>query len=659
MVERTEDFLPPSAPTEGVVPSSPSSSSPSSTSSSGGDRVAGFRILRLLGQGGMAAVYEAVDDSGQRVALKRVREDARRDPAFVERFLREVRAARKLDHPNCCKVYAGGTDGDDVFMAVELIDGGDLDQLLARAGGRLPAAVAASVVLQLLEALDHAHGAGLVHRDIKPANVMLTRAGVVKLVDFGIARSHDDVKLTATGLVVGTPAYMSPEQARGEALDARSDLFSVGVMFAELLLGANPFQGDTATATVMKILTTSVPPLHALEPTVPGVVAHVVTGLLQRQAAQRYPSARAAIDDLAPYVRLLNEQVPELVRLCVDDPVGGCARLRRAQAEFERERAHDLRAHGALPAAALASHRAVTLVPDDAALRALYDDVIARGAFDLAPTEPRIAQLEAEIARAPLQPALLKRAADLHRAAHNPLGQATWLLRYLHVQPTDQVAQQQCDTLLHGPRETLAALPRARLSTREIVDGIRTGGWRATSTPTETALPAPRPARAPAPARPVVQGTNAIVVVDRSDSSSVLVKAAVVSIAIVLVAGALWGFGRTTTDVAADVQHTIAGRAGPDADAAVRAMTLQHLTRARALIAERNGVDALAEVDAVLRLQPTGGEYFDALFIKARALALDSQRDAAADVLRDYLDRAPISHGDYAEATALQKRMGR
>lgn len=212
-----------------------------------GQRLLGerYEIIEEIGRGGMAEVVKAQDlRLSRRVAIKLLRPDLARDPAFITRFRREAQAAAALNHPNIVAVYDTGEDvlhdgTDEVtvpYIVMEYIDGVTLRQLLS-SGRRLLPERALEITAGILAALDYSHRHGIVHRDIKPANVMLTRAGEVKVMDFGIARAVADSQstMTAGNVVMGTAAYLSPEQARGEVVDARSDLYSTGCLLFELL----------------------------------------------------------------------------------------------------------------------------------------------------------------------------------------------------------------------------------------------------------------------------------------------------------------------------------------------------------------------------------------------------------------------------------------
>ncbi|WP_439626262.1 protein kinase domain-containing protein [Gemmata sp.] len=263
-------------------------------------RLGKYRLQRELGRGGMGAVFLAFDERLQRkVALKVMLPEAAADATAKERFLREARAAARVSSDHVVGIYeADETDGTP-YIALQYLQGYPLDEYLAKYGvPTVPQAVRIGQEAAL--GLDAAHQLGLIHRDIKPANVWLEAPnGRVKLLDFGLARQRDEsVNLTGKGLVVGTPAYMSPEQARGLPLDARSDLFSLGVVLYQLCTGRMPFTGDTPMAVLTALAVDHPVPVLQLNPQTPGPLAALVHRLLAKRPAARPPTAGAVADEL-------------------------------------------------------------------------------------------------------------------------------------------------------------------------------------------------------------------------------------------------------------------------------------------------------------------------------------------------------------------------
>jgi serine/threonine-protein kinase len=264
-----------------------------------GETVSHYRILDELGRGGMGVVYLAEDTRlGRRVALKFLPSDASRDEEVTQRFIQEARTASALDHPNVCTIYEIGESHDGrLFIAMACYDGETLEQRLRR--GRLEVAEALDVALQIARGLRKAHEAGIVHRDIKPANVFLTRDGIVKILDFGIAKLGGARALTRTGMMIGTGAYMSPEQVTGQEADARTDLWSLGVVLYEMLVGTRPFGGEREVVTMYAVVNEPAPPLHASAPHVPVAVEALVARLLKKDPRDRPASAAELARELA------------------------------------------------------------------------------------------------------------------------------------------------------------------------------------------------------------------------------------------------------------------------------------------------------------------------------------------------------------------------
>ena len=285
----------------GVKTSSGQSPAPASALAPGTMLGGRYEILELLGEGGMGAVYKARDTAVDRlIALKLIRPDLAGNPSILQRFKQELVLARQVTHRNVIRIYDLGEADGLKFITMEYIEGQDLRSLL-RAQGKFPVSEAVAIAEQILSGLQAAHAEGVIHRDLKPGNIMRDPQGRIVVMDFGLARTVGGDNLTQTGMMVGTMEYMSPEQALAQPVDLRSDLYTVGLIFYELLSGNVPHKAESALAGLLKRTQERAVPVSDVENSVPRPLSAIVGKCLERDPAERYQVAQQILDDLAAF----------------------------------------------------------------------------------------------------------------------------------------------------------------------------------------------------------------------------------------------------------------------------------------------------------------------------------------------------------------------
>lgn len=271
------------------------------------DRISRYQIIRKIASGGMGEVYEAIDPQlDRKIALKVLPPEIARDPGRLQRFLREAKAASSLNHPAVIQIHEIAQDGDAHFISMEYVDGETLEAHLAK--GKLEIREAMRIALTIADALQAAHSKGIVHRDIKPSNIMMSNSGQVKILDFGLAKlqtsageitpSSEVPTKTSSGIVIGTPLYMSPEQALGKDLDQRSDIFSFGVLLYEMFSGQKPFSGADLKAVIGQILYREPEQVQSLRTDLPPDLNLIIARCLQKEPSERYQDMAAVRNDL-------------------------------------------------------------------------------------------------------------------------------------------------------------------------------------------------------------------------------------------------------------------------------------------------------------------------------------------------------------------------
>src|SRR5437588_5797233 len=260
-----------------------------------------YRLVQILGEGGMGAVYKARDIELDRViALKVIRPELASNPEILQRFKQELILARQVTDRNVIRIFDLGEAGGIKFITMEYVEGESLYQIL-RTNGKVPVPEAVDIMRQMLSGLQSAHREGVIHRDLKPGNIMRDSQGRIVVMDFGLARSLEGGGMTLTGTMMGTMEYMSPEQAQAKQVDARSDIFTVGLICYELLAGVTPFHADSAIASLVRRTSERAIPVSDHDGTIPTSLSNIVSKCLERDPNQRYQNAGEVLRDLAAW----------------------------------------------------------------------------------------------------------------------------------------------------------------------------------------------------------------------------------------------------------------------------------------------------------------------------------------------------------------------
>jgi tetratricopeptide (TPR) repeat protein len=633
-----------------------------------------FSVERRLGRGGMATVYLGKDPEGRPVAIKAMLPQLAAEGSFLERFVREVEATRLLRHRNVVQILAAGEQDGLPYLVTEYIEGGSLETMLEECP-KLAAPLALEIAAQLFEGLSHAHAQGIVHRDLKPANLLLSTAGVLKVADFGVAKLAGASSLTRTGALFGTPAYMSPEQSQGQHVDARSDLYSAGMILYELLTGQNPHRTEDQRTALLRAQH-SAPPIAEVEPTVTPPVEHVVDKLLEREPERRYQNAEQVLTALRPLVEEMRARQPELLAEGLLDPVGVSRKLRAVQAEAFRAKARLLMSETTALPAALWLHRAVLLDPDNQAAQSLFADVCARERLSFKPSQdPRVAELTEQVANASDPARLLIQLAQLHRQEGNPHRAVTCLKRVLRLRPSDAYAASQLTEITGERVQPKVSAARLAQEIQASAQSEKRARPQRSVTPAASTPPAgslPTPIATPALPLPA-PGLTSIARGSQRRRAALLALAG----AVVLWAGWRVGHMIARTPRGAGLSHSEAELLtaqglfdqgdysaciaacdallvrSPDSKSAPHATLL----RARALLLSQRNDEAVHALGALLQALPEGPIALEAHLLRADAHAAQGKRDAAEADLRAVTERTASKDPLHRRASAALEKL--
>ena len=422
-----------------------------------------YRDEGTIGQGGMSEIHHLIDHAtGQQYAAKLLHAQFGSDPETRQRFYQEAEACRRLSHPHIISVHAFGTFNDRLCLVMDFMDRGSLKDLMDEVKEISPP-IACYIVSRLLAALTHAHNSGIIHRDVKPSNLLLSSAGEIKLTDFGISRVEDMTRLTKSGSLLGTPAYMAPEQAKGERADERSDLFSVGVLFYEMLTGINPFAAETPGQTLMNILVREPAPLFEKNPEIPVSLEAIVDRLTTKRPSDRYQTAadaRRELEDAASHIEPVCDT--ESWRSYIRAPRAAERRIRLdiSGALFQRAQAAYQTGGANASQIALAAYRSHRLDPENVRVREFMTSISQREGISFeASTSTKIRRLEMELDSQPQNVALLLQLVKLSRAEGNIIKAISYAKRLEKLKRDDVYIMSQIQPLLSADDLTVVKQP--------------------------------------------------------------------------------------------------------------------------------------------------------------------------------------------------------
>jgi hypothetical protein len=655
------------------------------------ERIDHYKIVRRLALGGMAEIFLAVDGkTGRRVAIKKILPHLVTDPDFLDRFFHEIRIQIGLKHPNIVELVDCSPTPSNAYIVMEYVDGGEL-YALRQESGRFPWEIALYAVDEALNGLAAAHAKGVVHRDIKPQNIMWTKDGAVKIGDFGISHAEHLTRLTMTGTVVGTPAHMSPEQARGDELDARTDLFSMGTVLYELLCGFNPFTADAIALTLRRVAETEPELPSLLDPTIPPAVDTFLRKLHAKDRAARFPDAETASRALrAVFEKEKVERPAVLFRSFLDDPVAFvAARNRRLAAESAAAAETLLRDSSARPEEALwAAYRTVACLPHDAKAQELFRTAAIRAGQREKPLDnAKIRSLEEALRKEPDNLALLLQLAKLYRLEHDFVNLMRFFRKLQALAPPDPYTQGQIASLLSpdagaayaralpasvpaSPR-TVPAAPPARTGPRASAALLAAaalavalfGAWwarRAPRLPGGGAAPAsaPSPGAAPGPAGPPAADETLARILERGSAAE---KESGPAKAFDLYAEAAARTPRAETRAALYRTMTeLARKAGDDARV-LRALDLLAAIpslRGEALLTRGEYLESVRRDEDALHAYEQARSGADADAARTATLRLAQAAEKRQDALRAQTLYEEILRSAPASAEALPARVG-